>query len=418
MKLTVNGGTSLLGEVKTQGAKNAVLPILSACVVCRGDVVLHNCPDLSDVRSAIKILEHLGLIVTREKDTLIIKCGQIKNCSVPENLMREMRSSVVFLGAILASCGCADISMPGGCELGPRPIDMHLSSLKKLGAEIKDEHGRLKCRVKDKLCGCNIDLWFASVGATENIILASALAKGKTVITNAAREPEIVDLANFLNACGAKIYGAGESTVVIEGVDKLHGCEYSVMPDRIAAVTYLASAAVTGGDVNVLNVKREHIVSVTSLFEKAGGDISFGKDSVRLKQKERPKPLYIVKTMPYPGFPTDAQAIIMTMCALSSGTTMFVETIFENRFRHVDELVRMGANIKTEGKVSVVNGVEKLHSANVNCTDLRGGAALVLAALSAEGETKIDSIYHIDRGYEKIENNFKALGADIKRISP
>lgn len=416
MKFSVIGGRRLSGEIPVQGAKNSILPILAACVLCRGEVVLHNCPDLSDVSAAAKILSHLGLSVTREGSTLSIFSGGITGCDVPEELMREMRSSVVFLGAILSEAGCARISMPGGCELGPRPIDMHISAIKKLGALSSDLHGTLCFTTPNGLVGTHISLWFPSVGATENIILASVKAKGTTVITNAAREPEIVDLARFLNSCGARIIGAGSSTVVIEGVSHLTSCEYKVMPDRIAAVTFLTASAMTGGEILLGGAVKDDITSVLSPLEQTGCEISCKDDTVFLKAPKRLSAMHIIKTMPHPGFPTDAQAPIMALSTLCEGSTMFVETIFENRYRHVGELLRMGADIKTEGKVAVVNGVKSLHGAHVTSTDLRGGAALLLAALSAEGESIISDIEHIDRGYQHIENDLNLLGAEVVRL--
>lgn len=415
MCFKIVGGKRLSGELKVQGAKNSILPILAACVLCRGEVLLHNCPQLSDVDSAIKILKHLGLSVEHSGSDIAIKCGGITNCEVPSNLMREMRSSVVFLGAILAASGCAKVSMPGGCELGPRPIDMHLSALKRLGAEIVDECGTLYCSVRDGLVGNEISLYFPSVGATENSILASVTAKGTTTIMGAAREPEIEDLANFLNACGAKIYGAGTSKITVEGVSHLKFCEYSIMPDRIASVTYLAAAAMTRGDITLKNAQREHITSVLSLFEQTGCALSGNENSIRLISNGRLQPMHIIKTLPYPGFPTDAQAPMMALSCLCNGTTMFVETIFENRFRHIDELKRMGADIKSDGRVAVVTGKKTLNGASVKCTDLRGGAAMVLASLAAHGESEISAIEHIDRGYQHIEKDFSSLGADMVR---
>lgn len=416
MKFKVTGKKRLCGALNVQGAKNSVLPILAACVLCNGEVVLHNCPELSDVDSALKILCHLGLSYKREGSDITIKCGNVQRCSVPSDLMSEMRSSVVFLGPILASCSCALISMPGGCELGPRPIDMHLSALKKLGAKIQDEHGNLSCRVDKRLEGADISLIFPSVGATENAILAASVARGITHIENAAREPEIVDLANFLNKCGAKICGAGSSLITIEGVKKLHSCEYSIMPDRIAAATFLTAGAITRGDITLAHCGCEHIRSILSLFEAAGCDIKCTADEIRLSIDKRPNSMNIIKTMPYPGFPTDAQAPLMSLASICEGSTMFVETIFENRFRHVCELVKMGADIKTEGKVAVVNGVKELKSAAVKCTDLRGGAAVLLSALCAEGESEIYEIAHIDRGYQHIEKDLRALGASVLRV--
>ena len=415
MKLRVIGGKKLCGSLKVQGAKNSVLPILAACVLCKGEVVLHNCPALSDVDSALKILSHLGLCFERNGEDIIISCNGVKSCEVPSALMSEMRSSVVFLGPILASAGCAVVSMPGGCELGPRPIDMHLSALKKLGAEIKDEYGMLKCTVNKGLKGADIALIFPSVGATENAMLAATLASGTTHITNAAREPEIVDLANFLNACGARVFGAGSSSITVEGVKRLFGCEYSIMPDRIAAATFLTAGAITGGDINLVGAKKEHIISVLSLLEQAGCEIYSSDNEIRLTAKRPLQAMNIIKTLPYPGFPTDAQAPLMSLATVCEGSTMFVETIFENRFRHVCELLKMGADIKTEGKVAVVNGVKMLKSATLNCTDLRGGAAVLLAALSADGESEILEIHHIDRGYSNIEKDFERLGACVLR---
>lgn len=416
MKFSVSGGRRLVGKTSVQGAKNSILPILAACVLCRGEVVLHNCPDLSDVVSAINILKHLGLCVEREGDTLCIVSTGITGCSVPDELMREMRSSALFLGAILSESGCARVSMPGGCELGPRPIDMHINALKRLGAECDDERGEMYFTAPKGLVGTHISLWFPSVGATENIMLASAKAKGTTVITNAAREPEIVDLARFLNCCGARIRGAGSSTIVIDGVDSLYACEYCVMPDRIAAVTFLSAAAITHGDILVCDVNREDVMPALMPLEAAGCYIHANGDSIRLKAPERLRCMNIIKTLPHPGFPTDAQAIIMALSTLCEGSTMFVETIFENRFRHVGELLRMGADIKTEGKVAVVNGVNRLHPATVTSTDLRGGAALLLACLSAEGESTLCDIEHIDRGYGHIETDLNLLGAEVLRI--
>lgn len=416
MRFKVCGGNRLRGELRVQGAKNSILPILAACVLLRGEVVLHNCPELSDVASAIKILEHLGIKCERDGDKIRVLCGCV-NCSrVPEELMREMRSSIFFLGPILSRCGLAEISMPGGCELGPRPIDIHVFALKKLGAKIVDERGVLSCRVEKRLKGTQIDLWFPSVGATENTILAAVLAEGTTVITNAAREPEIVDLADFLNACGARIYGAGDSRIVIDGVKELRSCEYTIMPDRIVAATFLCAAAITRGEITLTGIKAEHITSSLSLLEAAGCDISLCGEQLTLSCKNRPRAMNIIKTMPYPGFPTDAQAPFMSLASIADGTTMFVETIFENRYRHVCELMRMGADIKTEGKVAVVNGIERLKGADVTCTDLRGGAALLVAALSAEGESNIYSIEHIDRGYQNIEKDMRALSLDVERI--
>lgn len=414
-KLIINGGKPLSGETEICGAKNAALPILAATVLCDGISVIHNCPDLSDVDAAVKILSHLGCKCKREGSTVIVdSTGVTSNC-IPDDLMREMRSSIVFLGAIAGRTGAADLSFPGGCELGPRPIDLHLAALRQLGVEIDENHGRLLCRT-DGIKGAVINLSIPSVGATENIMLAACISKGKTVIHNAAREPEIDDLADFLNKCGADVRGAGSSNIEIYGVSSLSGCEHTVIPDRIIAATYMSAAAVSGGSVVIRNIVLPHLFPVIEYFKEAGCRLDFGRNSLRITPPTRLQPLPTVRTMAYPGFPTDAQPPMLAMSTVAEGTSMFVETIFENRFRYVSELVRMGAKIKVEGRVAVVEGVSSLSGAEVSATDLRGGAAMVVAALAARGTTVIDNISHIERGYEKIENALSAVGADIKCV--
>ncbi|WMJ23759.1 UDP-N-acetylglucosamine 1-carboxyvinyltransferase [Paludicola sp. MB14-C6] len=414
-RLIVEGGKRLNGEIDVHGAKNSSLPILAASLLYGGQTVLKNCPKLSDVDAAIKILTYLGCTVEREGDTVIINSDHIAQTEIPENLMHEMRSSIVFLGAIISRMGKATLSFPGGCELGPRPIDLHISSLQKLGVDIVEEYGKLCCQATNGLKGCKINLSFPSVGATENILLASVMSKGETIILNAAQEPEIIDLANYLNQRGARIKGAGKSTIVIEGVEKLNSVEYSVMPDRIVAITYLCGAAITGGDVLVNHINTDDIESVLPILEQAGCKLSVYSNKINISGPSIIRPVKNIRTMPYPGFPTDAQAPIMAMLTVASGTSMFVENIFESRYKHVGELTRMGADIKVEGKVAVVEGVKKLYGASVEATDLRGGAALVIAALAAQGVSKINHIYHIDRGYETIEEQFNKLGAKIIR---
>lgn len=414
-KLIVKGGERLKGEIDVHGAKNSSLPILAAALIGGGETVLHNCPMLSDVDAAIKILIYLGCSVKRCESTLIINSDNVNQCEIPENLMHEMRSSIVFLGAIISRMNKARLSFPGGCELGPRPIDLHIASLKKLGVSINEEYGALLCEAKDRLVGTKINLSFPSVGATENIMLASVMAKGETIIHNAAQEPEIIDLANYLISRGAKIKDAGKSTVIINGVDELHSTEYKVMPDRIVATTYIGAVCITGGEVLIKNINPDDLESVIPVFEQAGAKLTVYKDSIYVVGQPIIRPVKNIRTMPYPGFPTDAQAPIMAMLTLSSGTSVFVENIFESRYKHAGELIRMGADIKLEGKVAIVTGVEKLYGASVEATDLRGGAALIIAALAASGETRIGSIGHIDRGYESIEKPLSSLGAKIVR---
>jgi UDP-N-acetylglucosamine 1-carboxyvinyltransferase len=414
-RLIVEGGSPICGELKLQGAKNSALPILTSTVLCDSPSLIHNCPDLSDVDASCSILKYLGCVVTRSKGSVKVDTGNADKYDIPEELMREMRSSIVFLGALCAKFGQARISFPGGCELGPRPIDLHLSALRQLGVKIEEDHGWLNCYTLGRLRGTNIILSFPSVGATENIMLAAVTAEGTTVIVNAAREPEIEDLADFLTKCGAKIEGAGESVITITGVDKLHGCEHTVIPDRIVGATYMTAAAITSGDLTLTGVNLNHLKPVMPSFLEAGCKIDADRNSLRITRKGKLLPVKYVRTMPYPGFPTDAQPPIMAMAAVASGTSVFIENIFENRYKHVPELIRLGANIKIEGKVAIVEGVPRLLGASVDATDLRGGAALVVAALAADGKTVINDIKHIDRGYENIEKALSGVGANIKR---
>lgn len=414
-KLLVEGGHRLNGEIKIQGSKNSVLPILSACILAQEQCVIHNCPDLLDVDASIAILKHLGCKVVREKKTIIVDPSSISTFDVPEELMREMRSSIVFLGAIAARVGHAKVFAPGGCEIGVRPIDLHLSSLRQLGLTIEEEHGCLDCYAQGRLQGARIVLSLPSVGATENIMLAAATAQGRTTVLNAAREPEISDLADFLNGCGARIHGAGEGTLVIEGVERLSGTEHTVIPDRIVATTYMAAAAVTRGNITLKDVVPAHLGPVLPAFEETGCDISLGGKELTISAPPKLRRIRTIRTSPYPGFPTDAQAPLMAVTALSDGTSMFVENIFESRFKHVGELVRLGAHIKVEGKVAIVEGVPKLSGACVLSSDLRGAAALVIAGLSAEGLTTVKGLSHLYRGYENIEECLTQVGARIQR---
>ncbi len=415
-KLLIEGGRRLSGTISVHGAKNSALPILAASLMAEGVSEIANCPCLSDVQVAMDILRHLGCSAERDGDMITVDTAGLGGSDIPDGLMQEMRSSIVFLGAILARTGEACLSFPGGCELGPRPIDLHLSALEKLGVSIEEDHGRLCCRAPGRLRGASITLALPSVGATENILLAASTAVGTTVIRNAAREPEIVDLCAYLNACGARIQGAGESTLTVEGVERLHGCRHRVIPDRIVAATYMAAAAVTGGSLVLRRIEPEHMAPVFPLFEEAGCRLTLWEDELLISAPPRLRRMRTVRTMVYPGFPTDAGAPLLAMACVADGTSVFIENIFENRYKYTGELARMGARIKVEGRVAVVEGVPALSGARVSCTDLRGGAALVIAALAAQGETEIGELAHLDRGYEALTDCLRETGAQIRRI--
>ena len=413
-EIIVNGGRKLSGQINVQGAKNSVLPILAGTILCDGECIIKNCPNLSDVQTSLKILRQLGCKCNKEDNCLSVNSSSITSYQIPDDLMREMRSSVVFLGGILGRMNKAVISSPGGCELGPRPIELHLSALEKMGVTITEEHGYLYCEAKDGLKGAEIHLSFPSVGATENIILAAATAQGITVIHNAAREPEISDLADFLNSAGARIYGSGSDTIYIHGVKKLNGTVHSIIPDRIVAVTYMACAAITGSEIKLCNIMPSHMVSSLSLFRESGCEIDVSGKSLVIRAPKKLKRIPTIRSLVYPAFPTDAGPLLIAMLTLAEGTTVFVENIFENRFRYVSELNRLGSKIKVENKVAVIEGVNKLSPANCKCTDLRGGAALVVAALGANGQSEIDEIHHILRGYDDIVATLNSINADIK----
>ena len=414
-EFVIAGGRPLEGSLRVQGAKNSVLPILAATILHSGTSVLHNCPRLRDVDASIRILRHLGCRADWEGDSLVVDTGGMACCAVPDHLMREMRSSVIFLGAILARRGRADLSMPGGCELGPRPIDLHLSALRQLGAQVREGGGRLNCEAGD-MRGREITFALPSVGATENAILAACGCEGTTVLLNAAREPEIQDLQRFLAGMGHVVQGAGTSTVTIQGRSPTHDSEHTIMPDRIVAATYLSAVAAAGGEVELRQVDYRHLATVTAALHEAGCQIHSTGDAVRLRSSGELHAIRPVRTAPYPGFPTDAQAVLMAALLKSRGASVFVENIFENRYRHVDELIRMGADIRVEGRVAVVCGVDRLQGAQVHATDLRGGAALVVAALGAQGESRVGSIQHIQRGYEDIARDLRALGGEIREV--
>ncbi|MBE7015904.1 MAG: UDP-N-acetylglucosamine 1-carboxyvinyltransferase [Ruminococcaceae bacterium] len=413
-KLIIDGNKKMEGEIEVQGAKNAVLPILAATILSEGKNVIHNCPRLSDVDKTIEVLKNLGCKVVRYKDCIEVDAHDISSYTIPEELMRQMRSSIVFLGAIIAKFGKAEVSMPGGCEIGVRPIDLHLKALRQLGVEITESHGYIHC-VSENPQGAKIHLDFPSVGATENTMLAACMTEGTTIIENAAREPEIEELQNFLNRMGARISGAGGDTIVIDGVRKLYGVEYSIMPDRIVSATYLACGAASKGTVVLKKAKASHMGAMINVLEGMGNKIYVEGDKVILTPAKKLTGVGTVKTMPYPGFPTDIQSPFMALATGCEGTSIFVENIFENRFRHIEELVRMGADIKIDGRVAVVIGTGKLTGAKVVAKELRGGAALVIAGLLAEGKTEIENVHYIDRGYESIENVLASCGVDIKR---
>lgn len=415
-KLVINGSKRLTGEIEVHGSKNSVLPILAACVLSQGENIIHNCPILSDVDAALKILVELGCKVKREEHTVCVDSSGVNGFEISDSLMREMRSSVIFLGAILGRTGKAVLSTPGGCEIGLRPIDMHISAMEQLGAEVFEEHGRLHFECKNGLHGARVILPFPSVGATENIMIASCVAKGTTVITNAAREPEISDLADFLNGCGAKIHGAGDSTIVIDGVEKLTATTHTVIPDRIAASTYLLAGAITHGRVCIKEIIPAHLGALIPVLKQSGCDISVSNRWICISSPPRLSRVKTVRTMPYPGFPTDVQAPLTAMLSVADGTSVVVENIFECRYKHVSELIRLGAKINVEGRTAVIEGAPYLTGASVVSPDLRGGFALVIAGLAAKGETVISGVEHIDRGYENPEKLLSALGADVKRI--
>ncbi len=415
-EIIINGNRKLSGKISVQGAKNSVLPVLAGTLLCNGECVINNCPNISDVDTSFKILEALGCKCKREDNSVIIDSSTVTDYSIPDDLMREMRSSVMFLGAIIGRMGKAVISSPGGCELGPRPIDLHLSALQKLGVQISEEHGFLYCDATNGLNGTEIHLGFPSVGATENIILAAATARGTTVIHNAAREPEISDLGDFLNSAGARICGCGSDTICIKGVKKLLPTSHTIIPDRIVAATYISCAAVTGSKITLDNIMPSHMVSCLSLFRESGCDIAVTGKTLTVTAPKRLCRVPTVRSLVYPGFPTDAGPLIVAMLSVADGTCVFVENIFENRYRYIGELNRLGTKIKTEGKIAIIEGVSSLSGAPCKCTDLRGGAALVTAALASSGQTAISEISHILRGYDDIVANLQALNADIKMI--
>lgn len=407
----IEGGKKLEGEINISGSKNASLPIMAASILSGKTTTLYNVPNIYDISTTLNILKLLGCKVTKKNGKIVIDSKDITKDEIPDELMRKMRSSVVLAGAIIGRLKKAVFSYPGGCDIGTRPIDLHLKAFQKLGINIEENSGKIRCSC-EKIIGNNIQLDFPSVGATENIILASVLAEGETIITNAAMEPEIIDLQNFLNRMGAKIEGAGTNIIKITGVKSLKNVSYNIMPDRIEAGTILCMSAITGGDVTIKNVEVDHITPVIHKLEEAGAKLLIDKNTINIQTPKRLKAVDI-KTMPYPAFPTDMQSVFVSMLTIAKGSSMVVENIFENRYKYVNELTRMGAKITVEGKVAIVKGVRRLNGAEVNATDLRGGAALCTAALVAKGKTKINNIDHILRGYENLDKKLNKLGAKV-----
>ena len=415
-KYVIIGGRRLEGDVRVDGSKNSILPVLAATIISGKESVIHNVPELKDVDLLIGLLRTIGCRCFFENNTIVVKSNSQLNTIIPEKPVREMRSSIILMGAMLARHGHVKISYPGGCEIGPRPIDIHLSGLRRMGTKITEAHGYINCEC-DRLKGVEINLDYPSVGATENIMLAATTAEGVTIIQNAAKEPEIVDLQNFLNGMGARISGAGTSTVKIEGVKEFHDVEHTVIPDRIVAGTLMAAAAITGGNIVLNDVIIDHLKLVSSKLSESGCSITEYQNSIHIACNKKPKAVEVIKTLPYPGFATDMQAQMMAVMTIAKGTSIFIETVFESRYKHVEELMKMGANIKVDGRTAVVRGVKKLTGTEVKAGDLRGGAALVLAGLAAEGTTVVDNVkLHIDRGYDKLENKLAKLGADIHRV--
>ena len=413
-KIEIEGGTRLKGEVKISGAKNAALPLMAASILCSGDHYIHNLPQLRDISTMGKLMAHLGMGYHQENGEVILNSNNISSIEAPYDFVKTMRASVLVLGPLLARQGEAKVSMPGGCAIGARPINLHTAGFEKMGAEIDLSGGYIHAKTK-KLKGASIYFDIPTVTGTENIMMAATLAEGETLIENAACEPEIVDLADALISMGADIEGAGTSIIRINGVTDLKPLNYKIIPDRIATGTFMAAAAITGGEIKIINCRPDHLEAVINKIKETGTEVTQEADSLFVKGPERPLPQDI-KTMPHPGFPTDMQAQFMTLMTVANGTSLITENIFENRFMHVAELKRMGADITVEGSTATVRGVESLTGAPVMATDLRASASLIIAGLAAKGKTVIDRVYHLDRGYERIEEKLELIGARIKRV--
>ncbi len=413
-KFVINGGKKLIGSVKVPSAKNSCLALLAGCMLCSGVVVFHKFPNFSDINKMLDILTRLGCKVSRDGEDVTIDCRYAEGYEVPHDLASKIRSSIFLLGAILSKLKRAKVSYPGGCDIGNRPIDLHLKGLRDLNAKIIEKHGFIVCDGRE-MQGKAVHLDYPSVGATENIMMAAVLTKGTTQVFNAAKEPEIVDLQNFINKMGGKIYGAGTSTITIVGVDKLSDAEYTPIGDRIIAGTYILAGVATGCDMEISNVNYEHIYSLITKLNDSSCKISVTNDKIKLSSDRRIKTFGSIETLPYPGFPTDLQAQTLVLQTISKGTCVIVENLFETRFKHVPELIKMGADISIKNRMAIVRGVDQLYGAEVVSHDLRGGAALTIAGLCAKGYTTVDCVEHIDRGYERLDEVFAQLGADIRR---
>lgn len=411
-KYIISGGKKLNGEIEVSGSKNASLPILAASILNGKNTKLYNVPNIEDVKTTIKILEYMGCKIKKDRNKAQINSKKMNVKKIPDDLMRKLRSSVILAGAILSRFGYVEFSYPGGCDIGSRPIDLHLKSFKKLGVKIEEKGSYIICKC-DKIKGNEIVLDFPSVGATENIMLASVFAEGEVIIKNAAMEPEIIDLANMLNRMGAIIIGAGSNIIKIKGVKKLKEISYTIMPDRIEAGTFLLATAITGGKIKLTKVVPEHLNALIFKLEECGANFTITKNTIIMEINKKMQPVDI-KTMPYPGFPTDLQQVFATFLITVKGTSIITETIFENRFKYIQELKRMGAKVNQEGNTIIINGVKRLHAADVQATDLRGGAALVLAGLNAKGITTVSNVEYINRGYSEFYKKLQKLGAEIK----
>lgn len=409
---TIKGGKRLKGELCVEGAKNAILPVLAACLLCSDEIVLENCPVLSDVDNTIAMMRAMGCQLNIEGDCITVNASGLSTCELPLEYSKKMRSSIFMLGPLISRQKCATAYFPGGCEIGLRPIDLHLKALSDLNVEIREECGKIFCNGENMSPG-NVVLDYPSVGATENILMSAVFLDGTTTIHNSAREPEIVDLQNFLNSLGAKVSGAGTGTITVQGVKKLHGGKYRIMGDRIVAGTFLTAAAITRGDVTVSGIEPAILHSVLAKLKECGCSIRIYDRCIRLKAEKQPGEISSVITAPFPGFPTDMQAQMFALCCVCKGTSIITENVFENRFKHSNELVKMGANVIIKDRMAIIKGVQGLKGAEVDAMDLRGGAALILAGLNAEGVTKVNNSFHVKRGYENFAQKLRAIGGDI-----